>query len=112
MNEQDAADDIVACPEWTEYRKKNGLDPLGMQHSSVKLYQILLPGISNVTLRMRYYGFYAWLAQRYAKQVSDTDPSNWKRYVRRAEALYALVASYHGGEVGVAGTDWATKALE
>ena len=24
-------------PEWTEYRKKNGLDPLGMQNSSISL---------------------------------------------------------------------------
>jgi hypothetical protein len=44
----------VACPEWTEYRKKNGLDPLGMQNTSVALYQKLLPGVSNVTLRVRY----------------------------------------------------------
>ncbi len=37
----------IAYPEWTEYRKKNGLDPLGMQTSSIGLYQTLLPGISN-----------------------------------------------------------------
>jgi len=24
-------------PEWTKYRKKNGLDPLGMQNSSISL---------------------------------------------------------------------------
>ncbi|KKJ78002.1 hypothetical protein WH95_06250 [Kiloniella litopenaei] len=101
----------IAYPEWTEYRKKNGLDPLGMQNSSVSLYQTFLPGISNVTLRMRYYGLYAWLAQRYAKEVSDTDLQNWKRYVRRAEALYALVASHHTGETGIAGIEWATSAL-
>lgn len=51
----------AACPEWTEYRKNNGLDPLGMQNSSINTCQALLPGISNVTLRMRYYGLYAWL---------------------------------------------------
>lgn len=61
----------VAYPEWSEYREKNGLDPLGMQYTSVNLYQTFLPGISNVTLRMRYYGLYPWLAQRYAKQVGD-----------------------------------------
>lgn len=112
MNEQAENPELIAFPEWTEYRKKNGLDPLGMQNSSVNLYQSLLPGISNVTLRMRYYGLYAWLAQRYAKEVGDTDPNNWKRHVRRAEALYALVATRHGGEPGVAGTDWATRTLE
>jgi hypothetical protein len=42
----------IACPEWTDYRDKSGLDPLGMQNSSINLYQRLLPGISNVTLRM------------------------------------------------------------
>lgn len=62
-------------PEWTEYRKKNGLDPLGMQTGSINIYQKLLPGISNVTLRIRYYGLYVWLARSYAKDVGDTDRS-------------------------------------
>ena len=62
---------LAPTPEWTEYRKKNGLDPLGLQTGSVNIYQRLLPGISNVTLRMRYYGLYAWLADTYAKQVGD-----------------------------------------
>ena len=48
----------INYPEWTEYRKKNGLDPVGMQNSSINLYQTLLPGISNVMLRMRYHGLY------------------------------------------------------
>ena len=44
--------DQIAYPQWTDYRTKSGLDPLGMQNSSINLYQRLLPGISNVTLRM------------------------------------------------------------
>ncbi len=32
--------------------------------------------------------------------------------MRRAEALYALVAQRKGNETGVAGVDWAQKALE
>lgn len=102
----------INYPAWTEYRKKNGLDPLGMQNSSVALYQTLLPGVSNVTLRMRYYGFYAWLCRTYAKRVGNTDPEQWKRFIRRAEALYALVAYQHGGEGGVAGVDWAQRVLD
>ena len=54
---------------------------------------------------------YAWLARSYAKDIGDTDPKKWQRYVRRAEALYALVAQHKGGENGVAGVEWATKAL-
>ena len=42
----------IKYPEWTEYRKKNGLDPLGMHNNSIGLFQTFLPGISNVTFRM------------------------------------------------------------
>lgn len=82
-----------------------------MQTTSVALYQQLVPGISNVTLRMRYYGLYAWLAQTYAKRVGDTSTEEWCLYLRRAEALYALVAVHNGGERGVAGVDWANRTL-
>lgn len=102
----------INYPVWTEYRKKNGLDPLGMQNSSVSLYQTFLPGISNVTLRMRYYGLYAWLCRTYAQKIGDTNPESWKRFIRRAEALYALIAYRHGGEGGVAGIEWAQKVLD
>src|ERR1700730_8387237 len=94
---------IIAYPEWTEYRKKNGLDPLGMQNTSVALYQKLLPGVSNVTLRVRYYGLYAWLSSVYARQIRETNLKTWQRFVRRAEALYALIAQQRGAEAGVAG---------
>ena len=97
----------INYPEWTEYRKKNGLDPLGMQNSSISLYQTFLPGISNVTLRMRYYGFYAWLCRTYAQRIGRTNPEYWKRFIRRAEALYALIAYKRRGETGVAGIEWA-----
>ena len=109
MSVQDGA--IVGDPAWTEYRKKNGLDPLGMQNSSVNLYQTFLPGVSNVTLRMRYYGLYAWLCRTYAQRNGDTDPASWRRVVRRAEAIYALTAQQHGGEGGVAGIEWAQRIL-
>jgi hypothetical protein len=101
----------VAVPKWTELSKKRGVDPLGMQNSSVRLYQRLLPGISNVTLRIRYYGLYVWLASRYARDIGDTDPTVWQRRIRRAEALYALIALAKGGENGVGGADWAVKRL-
>jgi hypothetical protein len=109
-------DDLVAAPEWTQVRQKSGLDPLGLQAASVRLYQALLPGISNVTLRTRYYGLYAWLSEQYAKRNHDADPEVWKRTVRRAEALYALSAARVNleGELqesGVAGVLWAQRTL-
>ena len=105
--------DQIAYPQWTDYRAKSGLDPLGMQNSSINLYQRLLPGISNVTLRMRYYGLYAWLAAVHAQQSSrSTELKNWQQLVRRAEALYALTAVYGGDEAGVAGSRWARRKLD
>lgn len=100
-----------AQPEWTETPEKRGLDPLGLQAAGIALYQRLLPGISNVTLRIRYYGLYSWLADTYGRLGLTNDPKEWQRWVRRTEALYALAAVANGGEHGVAGVEWAAKAL-
>jgi hypothetical protein len=105
------AADQIAYPEWTDYRDKSGLDPLGMQNSSINLYQRLLPGISNVTLRMRYYGLYAWLAAVYARRSRSTDMRKWQQLIRRAEGLYALAAVHGGDDAGVSGSRWARRKL-
>jgi hypothetical protein len=97
-------------PQWTEKADKRGLDPLGMQNSGVLLYQSLLPGISNVTLRMRYYGYYCWLSETYARRGASSDFEAWRNWVRRAEALYALISA-QAGEGGVGGVDWANRRL-
>lgn len=96
-------------PIWTERQQKSGLDPLGMQSTSIALYQSLLPGISNITLRMRYYGFYAWLASVYARDKGMPDKKAWQVFVRRAEALLALTVAHHGEETGIAGIAWARE---
>lgn len=114
----------TGIPEWTQRAEKRGLDPLGMQTTSIALYQQLMPGIGNVTLRMRYYGLYAWLAHSYAKQIGDVSSNAWRGYLRRAEALYALVTALEGSEkvattatpdaafeLGVAGVTWAIQAV-
>lgn len=98
-------------PGWTDLAEKTGLDPLGMQNSSTLLYQSLLPGISNVTLRVRYYGLYPWLVDQYARHIGNPDPIVWRQHIRRAEAIYALVAQRAGGETGVAGVTWASEQL-
>ncbi|PZU66723.1 hypothetical protein [Sphingobium sp.] len=97
-------------PQWTEKAEKRGLDPLGMQNSGVLLYQSLLPGISNVTLRMRYYGYYCWVSETYARRGATSDFEAWRNWLRRAEALYALVSA-RAGETGVGGIEWANRRL-
>ena len=98
--------------EWTEHNANRGLDPLGMQTSSIRLYQSLVPGISNVTRRMRYYGLYPWLCRTYAQKIRHTDPTRWRTFVRRAEALYALLATRGKSADGVAGVNWAQRTLD
>ncbi|TXM94675.1 hypothetical protein [Methylobacterium sp. WL116] len=102
---------MIAQPEWTERAEKRGLDPLGMQNAGVTLYQSLLPGISNVTLRMRYYGYYCWVSDSYAHAGATDDFAAWRSWVRRSEALYALVSARATGEGGVGGVDWANRRL-
>lgn len=101
-----------ALPQWTSKIDKRGLDPLGMQTAGVVLYQALLPGISNITLRMRYYGFFCWVSDAYARRGVTTDFEIWRLWVRRAEALYALVCAEATGEGGVGGIEWAYQALQ
>lgn len=98
-------------PEWTERADKRGLDPLGMQNAGVTLYQSLLPGISNVTLRIRYYGYYCWVSDAYARTFASDEFAAWRSWVRRAEALYALVSSHATGQGGVGGVEWADRRL-
>lgn len=102
---------LDALPQWTSKIDKRGLDPLGMQNAGVVLYQALLPGISNITLRMRYYGFFCWLSDAYARRGVTTDFELWRQWVRRAEALYALVCADAASEGGVGGIEWAYQVL-
>lgn len=98
-------------PEWTELGQDGGLDPLGMQRPIEAIYQSLLPGISTITLRFRYYSFFAWMLETYARAQGNTDPVAFRAFQRRCEALFALIAARGSTELGVAGIDWAQKQL-
>lgn len=98
-------------PEWTELGQDGGLDPLGMQRPIEVIYQSLLPGISTITLRFRYYAFFVWMLEVYAKENGNTDPAAFRRFQRRCETLFALVAARGSAELGVAGIDWAHRQL-
>ena len=88
-----------------------GRDPLGMQAASVRLYTQLVPGITNVTNRIRYYSFYCWVVRQFEKLKHSDDEEKWKKFIRRAEAIYVLscvtFSAEHSG--GMAGSDWARE---
>lgn len=98
-------------PEWTELGQDGGLDPLGMQRPIEAIYQSLLPGISTITLRFRYYSFFPWILEVYARNERNTDPAAFRVYQRRCETLFALICCRGEPELGVAGIDWAQKQL-
>lgn len=89
-----------------------GLDPLGLQNTSESTFAMLLPGLNNVTGRIRYYSFYCWLLNEYAKQNGSTDPSEQRKFIRRAELIVALVNRSTSEEISaIPGSNYANKLL-
>lgn len=86
-----------------------------MQAPSVTLYGSLIPYITNITLRARYYSFYPWLCDQYARVEGRTAVRSWQVFVRRAEALLALascaVTPNHYCP-GVGGVTWASAQVK
>lgn len=73
-----------------------GLDHLGAQAPCVLIYGQLLPGITNVTDRARYYSFYPWLIWSLAQRFpDDEDEISFVERFRRADCLFTLIAEHH-----------------
>lgn len=75
-----------------------GLDPLGLQNTSDSTFSLLLPGLNNVTGRIRYYSFYCWLLDQYSIKVGSLDPEIQRTFIRKAEYVIALCSHYYAGE--------------
>src|SRR5437867_12149759 len=81
---------------WVEPAKPiRGLDHLGVQSPCIALYAQLLPGITNVTDRARYYAFHPWIIWSFEKRYKDHSLDEFRRVLRRAECLFALIAIRH-----------------
>jgi hypothetical protein len=79
-------------PFWgTSVSLITGLDPLSLQTTSEATYSILLPGISNLTNRLRYYGFYCWLLDLYFKKEKKGNSTEQYKFIRRAELMIAIL---------------------
>lgn len=73
----------------------SGIDHLGTQAPCVMIYGQLLPGITNVTDRARYYSFYPWLVWSYDRRYAKDDFSHFVERFRRADCLFSLIAERH-----------------
>lgn len=87
-----------------------GRDPLGLQTTSLATYARLIPIITNLTVRIRYFGFYCWLLEEYAKRISSSNPDEQKKYIRRAELLIAfMMVKHRPNSIAIPGSDYATN---
>ena len=66
---------------------------MGMLNVGEQVFSMILPGLNNVTERIRYYSFYCWFFGTYAKWNGSEDPKEQRKFIRRAEYLLALVAA-------------------
>lgn len=85
-----------------------GQDPLGLLNTGGKTFDLLLPGLNNVTERIRYYSFYCWFFHCYAKYIGKPSKKEQFDHLRRAEFILSLLAA----KTGVQGIGGITKALE
>nr|HMS43041.1 hypothetical protein [Pyrinomonadaceae bacterium] len=76
-------------------REATGQDQLGLRFFSETIYQDLLPNITNVTSRGRYYSFYPWLIWSVEKRFDDLKDYSLQKIVRRADCLLTLIGLYH-----------------
>lgn len=82
--------------QWLKPPKQiGGLDHLGVQATCINLYGMLLPGITNVTDRLRYYSFYPWLIWAFDQAGHRTYNAEWIERFRRAECLHTLISHRH-----------------
>ncbi len=75
---------------------RTGLDNLGTQQPCVLIYSHLLPGITNVTDRAIYYGFYPWFIRAFVRRHADADGNYFRAELRKADCLLTLIAQRHG----------------
>jgi hypothetical protein len=102
-------------PLWTKTGSWTmGLDPLGLQATSIRIYQSLVPNITNITNRLRYYAYFPWLVGLYEKLHHSDDPAKFAIFMRRGEALYALATLVDDleGSDGLGGSNWASQHRE
>jgi hypothetical protein len=72
-----------------------GLDHLAVQAPCINIYSRLLPGITNVTDRARYYSFYPWLIWAFGERGFTRYDDEFIERFRRADCLFSLIAERH-----------------
>lgn len=72
-----------------------GLDHVGTQSPCTLIYSQLLPGITNVTDRARYYSFYPWIVRCLDTRYKEASIESYIDFYRRADCLLTLISERH-----------------
>lgn len=88
-----------------------GLDPLGVQAPAIHIYGQLLPGITNVTDRARYYSFYPWIIRAFEKNATNKTHNALQEWIRRSDCLFTMVGIQHATHHTPADNDRHARAL-
>ena len=92
------------APYWGKHVNiKAGLNQLGIRNITEQMYATLLPGLNNVSARIRYYSFYCWIIRRFYEGRKKADEKSFKEYIRRTEFLLALINTTLEDPTGVPG---------
>lgn len=91
---------------------KVGLNNLGNRNAAERLFTTLLPGMNNVTQRIRYYSFYCWLLMRFYEGITKAKGLDLRNYIRYSEYLLALIHAYNKDNRGIPGITTAEVAVE
>lgn len=86
---------------------KVGQNQLGLRNASEALFTSLLPGLNNVSNRIRYYSFYCWLIAEFYKNKDSFEEKEFNKYIRYSEYLLALIHSEGKGVDGIPGITFA-----
>lgn len=103
-------------PYWGKpFTNITGLDPIGQQNASEVIYNQLMPGVTNLTNRIRYFGFYCWLLLEYQRIHGDKQNQKSHRvFIRRAELIISLIMNKMNpsGITEIPGSNTANKLLD
>ncbi len=98
------------APYWGKSTElKSGLNQLGIRNVSEYLFSRLLPGLNNVSDRIRYYSFYCWLLNEFYKGKEEASEKEFQVFLRRCELLMAMICSVQEDAVGIPGITYATN---
>ena len=91
---------------------KVGLNHLGYRNAAEDLFTTLLPGLNNVTARIRYYSFYCWLIDKFFQNKPEPTVGEYNAFVRTAEYLLAILHAGLKDSGGIPGIDYAIDTME